>query len=99
MSTDITHYKTLYISSAKNLVQILKSELAFLQEKLDSDSLERLYRSAHSLKGESFAMGYIQTGNLSKEIEYIAQAMIDKKLNINSELLEQINKSIHQLPE
>lgn len=60
--TDLSSFNTLYIQTAKENVQNLKSGL-------ENGDLELAHRSAHTLKSKSILMGYSEIGNLAKIIE------------------------------
>lgn len=97
MSTNIADYKKLYIESASKLILQTQHDLKSMMT--DPGSLERLHRNAHSLKGESLAMGYVQTGNLSKLIEHYVKEIIDQKVQCSSETSAKVNKALESISE
>ena len=84
---DLSEYKQLYLKTATEYLHDLQSNLTlYIADQTNAGALEILHRSAHSLKSQSLVMGYMGTGLLSKELEYIYRAIKDKKLTMSDQL-------------
>jgi len=70
MALNLSSYKSLYVQTARELIDLYeKSYLALHDNKLDTQSIHDLYRSMHSLKGQSLFMNYREVGMLSALLE------------------------------
>lgn len=94
---DTAKYKQLFISSAKEQIEVLQKGIDSLQLAYDPVSVEVVHRAAHSLKGEALLMGYSQVGALCLGLEKIAQKYNDEQTQIPDETLRMFSNAIQQL--
>ena len=67
---DMSKYKDLFISEAREHVQGMSNCILVLEKEPDSDqSINELFRHAHSVKGMSASMGYSRISELSHRLE------------------------------
>ena len=70
---DISSYKKLYLRTAKEYSDMLSNNYVRISlNALDKEPLKNMYLSAHSLKSQSQAMGYVKIGRLSGMIEKLS---------------------------
>lgn len=95
---DLSQYKDLYLRTAREYHSMLQTGISQLAAgKTDPKIIEDLHIAAHSLKGQSLAMGYTSLGNISQALEHIFQ---DAKANssfLTSGLLTLIAKAVSEM--
>ncbi len=98
MSEDITQYKDLFLETAKKYLATLNDELLVLEKTPGSEeAVASIFRAAHSLKGQSAAMGYDQIGYLCHVIEDIFYAIKEKTRELDSKLADLIFRALDSL--
>src|SRR5208337_1591523 len=76
MSVDVDQYKQLFIEEAKEHVEVLTKSLLILEkDPKNTDVLNMLFRSAHTLKGSSAMMGYKDFSELTHAMEDVFDSM------------------------
>ncbi|MBN1244077.1 chemotaxis protein CheA [Candidatus Bathyarchaeota archaeon] len=92
MPVDINQYKELFIEEAReHIVSLTKSLLSLEKDHQNIELVNMLFRSAHTLKGSSGMMGYIDLQDLTHAMEDIFDDMRKGKKpssNLISVLLE-----------
>jgi len=69
-SSSMAQYQDLFVQTAKEYLSTLNKELLHLEKAPgDNEAIEAIFRAMHSLKGQSAAMEYEQTGYLCHVIE------------------------------
>ena len=97
-TVDISSYKKLYLETAKEYCNMLSSNYDKLSlSGFDKDALNNMYISAHSLKSESHAMGYIKMETLSGMIEKAIKNILDNKIQITESLITLIKEAIENV--
>jgi two-component system chemotaxis sensor kinase CheA len=67
---DVSKYKDLFVSESQKHLQALNEALLDLEREPDSEEpLERIFRSAHTLKGMAAMMGYEGMLQLAHDVE------------------------------
>lgn len=98
VNINLSDYKTLYLSTARDYILQMKSSLQTLENASgDTAAKEILHRSAHSLKSQSLVMGYKTTGELSHQIEVYGRLIKDGTKDVLSHHLKAITKSVEML--
>ncbi len=95
---NLSDFKTLYLSTAKEYVQKMEIGLGTLKNNpRDVEALESVHRSAHSLKSQSLVMGYTSTGMVSHAIEIVFRKLVDEKGSLSEKLLSPLGDAIREL--
>jgi two-component system chemotaxis sensor kinase CheA len=69
---DVSKYKDLFVSESQERLQALNEAILDLEHEPDSaEPLERISRSAHTLKGMAAMMGYESMTQLAHDVEYL----------------------------
>ena len=69
-SDEVAQYKDLFVTTAKKYLETLNTELLKLEkEPTSKEAINEIFRAAHSLKGQSAAMGFKETGYLCHVVE------------------------------
>jgi two-component system chemotaxis sensor kinase CheA len=100
MSQDLSSFKSLFDKSSKNYLDVMVRGLKELkQNPQDIKTIEEIYRSSHSLKGENAIMKHLETASLANVIENIFYNVREKKITINDSLLTLLLESVSHLHE
>ena len=68
---DVSQYLEIFLDETKEHLQSLNTEILNLeQDPENSDTINEIFRAAHSLKGMAGTMGYKRMQNLTHEREY-----------------------------
>lgn len=95
---DLSKYKKLFDTTAHDYLEALKKSLTELAQNMDhTEAITTAYISTHSLKSQSLAMGYTQTGLLCKALEHNFSQIKDKEKELTPALLKKIELSTTEL--
>lgn len=91
-------YKDLFVETAKTYLATL-SEATLNLEKTpdDAELIDSIFRAAHSLKGQSAAMGYEQTGYLCHVVEDVFFEVKEKRKKIDPKLVDLLLQALDAL--
>src|SRR5215204_7411332 len=90
-ANEFLEYKDLYIQTGREYIQSLNASLLKLEKNpADKEAIEEVFRSAHSLKGQSAAMEYQSTGFLCHTIEDVFYEIKHGRMQLTSELSEHL---------
>src|ERR1043166_737461 len=88
---DMTQYLELYIQTSKEYIQTLNASLLVLEKNAtDKKAIEEIFRNAHSLKSQSAAMGFEQTGYLCHVIEDVFYEIKQGRMPLQPELADRL---------
>lgn len=91
---DISQYLQVYIEEASEHLQSLNVCLLHLEKEPDNRLiLDEIFRSAHTLKGNSGAMGFKKMQNLTHEIENVFDAVKKQKIVITTYVIDILFRS------
>ena len=104
---DLSSYKDLYISEAREYLSQISELLLSLERMPDNkDIIREIYRLMHSLKGSSATMGYSSIELLAHEAENLLSLVRDGKIQVNSDLIDlllsvvdSLNDAVNQVAE
>ena len=97
---DLSAYKNLYLQTAREHIGVIRNGLLMIRlNPEDKASLEKVHISAHSIKGQSLAMGYEKTALYARLLEYIFRDALDKKLELTPEKIACLKDSVTHIEE
>ncbi len=83
MNADMVQYLTVFLDEALEQVELLESEVLKLEQgAAPPETLQTMFRAAHTVKGSSRAMGFNQIGELTHELENVLDALRHDQLTI-----------------
>ena len=95
---NLSSYKKLYLQTAGEYCDsLLKNCHKILQNPKDTDALQNMYISSHSLRSQSQIMGYSRIESLSGMIEKTAKKFLDEKKSVPQDLMQAIQKSAEEI--
>ncbi|HNT30090.1 MAG TPA: ATP-binding protein, partial [bacterium] len=98
MDEDMLQYKDLYLQTADEYMSSLNKSLLVLEKNpTDTEAIKEIFRSAHSLKSQSAAMGYNQTAFLCHTVEDIFSLLKDGLRQMTPELADLLFEALDAL--
>ena len=86
---DVSQYLEIFIDETKEHLQNLTQQLMVLEEEPDNaDTINEIFRAAHSLKGMAGTMGYKRMQHLTHIMENALSEIRNGKMNVNAELVD-----------
>ncbi len=85
---DMQSYKETFISEARDHLDTLNEGLLELEKGTDDDTVNRLFRAFHTLKGNSAAMGFMNFSELAHSLEDVLGKIREKELKIDQRITD-----------
>jgi len=86
---DVSKYKDMFLSEAKDNLQLLNGSLLKLEKNpADLKLVDEMFRAAHSLKGMAATMNYNKMAGLCHAIEDVFDKVRKKERELSSEMVE-----------
>ena len=86
---DVSKYKEMFLSEAKENLQLLNESLLKLEKNpADLKPVDEMFRAAHSLKGMAATMKYNKLAGLCHTIEDVLDKVRNKKKELTSEMAQ-----------
>ncbi|WP_117169689.1 chemotaxis protein CheA [Paraliobacillus sediminis] len=97
---DMNEYLDVFIEESKEHIQSLNNRLLELEnDPTNMDTVNEIFRSAHTLKGMSATMGYKDLADLTHIMENVLDAVRNDKLKMNSAILDVVFEAVDNLEE
>ena len=95
---DVSQYLSMFIEESKEHLQSLNEQLLVLEKEPDnSDTINEIFRAAHSLKGMAGTMGYKRMQRLTHEMEDVFSEIRNGKVQVNAELVDILFQCLDEL--
>ena len=86
---DVSQYLEIFLDESNEHLQTLSDQLIILEKEPDnSDTINEIFRAAHSLKGMAGTMGYKRMQNLTHDIENVFSEVRNGNMEVNSNLVD-----------
>ncbi len=86
---DVSQYLEIFIDETKEHLQNLSQQLMVLEEEPgNADTINEIFRAAHSLKGMAGTMGYKRMQNLTHIMENVLSEIRNGKMNVTADLVD-----------
>jgi len=100
MNMDVSQYLEIFIEESKEHLQSLNDQLLILErEPENEDTINEIFRAAHSLKGMAGTMGYKRMQRLTHDMENVFSEVRNGKMKVSSELVDVLFKGLDALEE
>ncbi|MDZ5474107.1 chemotaxis protein CheW [Bacillus sp. 31A1R] len=97
---DLSAYLGVFLDEVDEQLQILDSQILELEKDPKRiDTIQNIFRAAHTLKGSSASMGFEQMKEFTHHLESIFELIRSSRLNVTSELINVIFESIDFIKE
>ncbi|MBI2442788.1 MAG: Hpt domain-containing protein [Candidatus Levybacteria bacterium] len=99
-NSDLSAFKALFVETARKQIAEMQTFLRELSANTnDRNAVNHMYIAAHSLRGESLAMGYFTNGSLAHLLEKIFQGAKDKSFTLTPAILTEVSTAVQKLSE
>ena len=86
---DVSQYLEIFIDESNEHLQSLSDQLMILEkEPENSDTINEIFRAAHSLKGMAGTMGYKRMQNLTHDMENVFSEVRNGNMKVTSDLVD-----------
>lgn len=86
---DVSQYLEIFIDESNEHLQSLSDQLMILEKEPENeDTINEIFRAAHSLKGMAGTMGYKRMQNLTHDMENVFSEVRNGAMKVNSELVD-----------
>ena len=97
---DVSQYLEVFIEEAKEHLQALNEHLLILEKEPENENtINEIFRAAHSLKGMAGTMGYKRMQRLTHDMENVFQEIRSGKMKVRSELTDVLFEGLDALQE
>lgn len=92
---DFSSYLNVFLDELDEQLQILDEKVLELEQDSDNiDTIQSIFRAAHTLKGSSAAMGFDKMKELTHKIENVFDQIRNQQLHVNTTIINVIFESI-----
>lgn len=86
---DTNQYMEMFLEESQDHLQSLNDQLLVLEKDPgDSDAINEIFRSAHTLKGMSATMGYTKIAELTHDMENVLDLIRNDKLEASEDIVD-----------
>lgn len=95
---DVSQYLEIFIEETKEHLQSLNEHLLILEREPENENtINEIFRAAHSLKGMAGTMGYKRMQHLTHDMENVFSEIRNGKMKVSSELVDVLFKGLDAL--
>ena len=95
---DVSQYLQIFIEESKDNLQTLNENLLNLENNpTDTETLNAIFRVAHTLKGMAGTMGFVKMQKLTHTVENVLSEIRAGNLSINSNMVDILFQSLDAL--
>lgn len=97
---DVNQYLEIFLDETKEHLENLNTQILNLEQSPeDSDTVNEIFRAAHSLKGMAGTMGYKRMQNLTHDMENVFSEVRNGTLKVTSEMIDVLFQCLDALEE
>lgn len=95
---DVSQYLEIFIDETKEHLQTLSDQLLILEQEPENlDTINEIFRAAHSLKGMAGTMGYKRMQKLTHNMENVFSEIRNGKMKVEAELVDVLFRGLDAL--
>ncbi|SFR95942.1 chemotaxis protein CheA [Anaeromicropila populeti] len=95
---DVSQYLEIFIDETKEHLQSLNEQLLILEKEPDNtDTINEIFRAAHSLKGMAGTMGYKRMQRLTHDMENVFSEIRNGKMSVSAHLVDVLFQGLDAL--
>lgn len=95
---DVSQYLAIFIDETKEHLQSLNEQLLVLEKEPDNeDTINEIFRAAHSLKGMAGTMGYKKMQRLTHDMENVFSEIRNNRMTVKAELVDVLFRGLDAL--
>ena len=97
---DVSQYLEIFLDETSEHLQSLSDQMMILDnEPENEDTINEIFRAAHSLKGMAGTMGYKRMQNLTHDMENVFSEVRNGKMKVSSHLIDVLFQALDALEE
>ena len=97
---DVSQYLEIFLDETKEHLENLNAQILKLeQEPEDTDTINEIFRAAHSLKGMAGTMGYKRMQNLTHDMENVFSEIRNGSMKVSANLIDTLFQCLDALEE
>ncbi|MCC6730090.1 MAG: chemotaxis protein CheA [Chthonomonadales bacterium] len=94
---DMSRYAAIFLEEAHEQLDLLERCILRLEESADAETLQELFRAAHTLKGASRAMGFADIGDLTHAMEDVLDQLRREALALDVSVVDALLEGMDSL--
>ena len=95
---DVSQYLEIFVEETREHLQNLNEHLLILEKEPENkDTINEIFRAAHSLKGMAGTMGYKRMQNLTHNMENVFSEIRNDKMKVTSDLVDTLFQCLDAL--
>ena len=95
---DVSQYLEIFIDETKEHLQNLNEQILILEKEPDNtETINEIFRAAHSLKGMAGTMGYKRMQRLTHDMENVFSNIRDGKMRVEDDLIDILFRGLDAL--
>lgn len=95
---DVSQYLEIFIDETKEHLQNLNEQILILEKEPDNtETINEIFRAAHSLKGMAGTMGYKRMQRLTHDMENVFSNIRDGKMTVEDDLIDILFRGLDAL--
>ena len=96
---DVSQYLEIFIDETEEHLQTLSDCIMELEKEPENmDTINEIFRAAHSLKGMAGTMGFKRMQRLTHDMENVFQEVRSDKVKVNSNMIDLLPDDLSTLP-
>ena len=97
---DVSQYLEIFIDETKEHLQSLNTQILELEQNPENmDTINEVFRAAHSLKGMAGTMGYKRMQNLTHDMENVFSEVRNGHIKVNASMIDCLFQCLDALDE
>ena len=97
---DVTQYLEIFLDETKEHLQSLSDQFMILEQEPDNmDTINEIFRSAHTLKGMAGTMGYKRTQTLTHDMENVFSEVRNNTIKVDGAMVDLLFQCLDALEE
>ena len=97
---DVSQYLEIFIDETKEHLQSLNTQILELEQNPENmDTINEVFRAAHSLKGMAGTMGYKRMQNLTHDMENVFSEVRNEHIKVNASMIDCLFQCLDALDE
>ena len=97
---DVSQYLEIFIDETKEHLENLNNQLLILEKEPENkDTIDEIFRAAHSLKGMAGTMGYKRMQRLTHDMENVFMEVREGRMKVNPNLVDIVFQCLDALEE
>ena len=97
---DVTQYLEIFLDETKEHLQTLSDQFMILEQEPDNaDTINEIFRSAHTLKGMAGTMGYKRMQNLTHDMENVFSEVRNNTIKVDGAMVDLLFQCLDALEE